>query len=125
MKSTIVILHGWGLSKKKFDPLVEQLTNNGYDAKALDFPGFGESKSPVKPFTLSDYAEYLYSYLKKEDIKYPIFIGHSFGGRVALRFSTLYPKSVRALILTGTPGYTPVSRKKLRNIQQRRLKIGF
>lgn len=112
-KSTIVILHGWGLSKKKFEPLTQELESRGHKVASLDFPGFGESKIPVKPFTLTDYAEYLYSFLEKEHIKYPIFIGHSFGGRVALRFSSLYPKSVRALILTGTPGYTPISRKKI------------
>ncbi len=113
MKSPIVILHGWGLSKKKFQGLVDEFQNRGHKVFALDFPGFGEEKQPIRPFKLSDYAEFLYSFLEKENIKYPILIGHSFGGRVALRFSTLYPKSVRALILTGAPGFTPVSRKKL------------
>lgn len=113
MKPSIIILHGWGLSKKTFEPLMNEFHSRGHNVYALDFPGFGEEKSPTKPYKLSDYAEFLYAFLEKEQIKYPILIGHSFGGRVALRFSTLYPKSVRALILTGAPGYTPVSRKKL------------
>lgn len=112
-KQPIVILHGWGLSQKKFEPLIVELRKRGHSVISLDFPGFGESKSPPKPFTLSDYAEFLYTFLQSENIPYPILIGHSFGGRVALRYSSLYPKSVRALILTGAPGYTPVSRKKL------------
>jgi pimeloyl-ACP methyl ester carboxylesterase len=113
MKVAIVILHGWGLSKKTFFPLEEELFKRGYNAIALDFPGFGESKIPQRPWHLDDYAQYLYSYFKKENIKYPVLIGHSFGGRVCLRYSTLYPKNVRAIILSGTPGYTPVSKKKL------------
>jgi pimeloyl-ACP methyl ester carboxylesterase len=113
MKSPIVILHGWGLSKKKFEPLIHEFENRGHNVYAVDFPGFGDSNKPDKPMNLTDYANFLYSFLEKEQIKSPIFIGHSFSERVSLRFSTLWPKSVRALILTGAPGYTPVSRKKL------------
>ncbi|MCX8009014.1 MAG: alpha/beta hydrolase [Patescibacteria group bacterium] len=112
-KPVFVILHGWGLSKKTFIPLVDELTKRGYHACAYDLPGFGEAKTPPRPYTITDYAEYLQKLLKKEHIECPIFIGHSFGGRVSLRYYTLYPKNVRALILSGTPGYTPVSKGKL------------
>ena len=113
MKPTIVILHGWGMSAKRFDSLTQELRQRGHEVLAFDLPGFGESKSPVRPYALSDYAEYVHTYLEKEHILSPIFIGHSFGGRISLRYATLYPKSIRTLILTGTPGFTPVSRKKL------------
>jgi pimeloyl-ACP methyl ester carboxylesterase len=113
MKPTIVILHGWGLSKKTFIPLHQEFEQRGHEVISLDFPGFGETKTPERVLHLDDYAEYLYTFLQKENIKYPVLMGHSFGGRVSLRFSTMNPKSVRALILSGTPGYTPVSRKKL------------
>jgi len=112
-KQTIVILHGWGLSKKKFTQLAIELEEKRYEVISLDFPGFGEEKAPSKPWVLDDYANFLHTYLQKEHIVSPILIGHSFGGRVSLRYNSLYNKSVRALILTGTPGFTPIARKKI------------
>lgn len=112
-RSPVVILHGWGLSGKTFLPLVESLKKQGYRVYAPDLPGFGASNMPEHPLTLSDYAQFLDEYLKKNHIVQPILIGHSFGGRVSLIYNQLYPKSIRALILSGTPGFTPIPKKKL------------
>lgn len=113
MKSPIVILHGWGLSGKTFLPLVQCLKKQGYRVFAPDLPGFGTSTMPKRPLTLFDYAQFLDAYMKKYHIIQPILIGHSFGGRVSLKFNALYPKYTRALILSGTPGFTPIPKKKL------------
>ena len=113
MKSPVVILHGWGLSGKTFFPLVETLKKQGYRVYAPDLPGFGETKMPERPLMLTDYALFLDEYLKKNHIVQPIFIGHSFGGRVSLKYNELYPNRVRVLILSGTPGFTPIPKKKL------------
>jgi pimeloyl-ACP methyl ester carboxylesterase len=112
-KPSLVILHGWGLSQEKFKPLVDVLKHAHYDVYAPDFPGFGQSKMPDKPLTLGDYAVFLHEYIASLHLVKPVLIGHSFGGRVSLKYNYLYPNNVRALILTGTPGFTPVSRKKL------------
>src|SRR3989344_4387117 len=68
---------------------------------------------PERPLMLTDYALFLDEYLKKNHIVQPIFIGHSFGGRVSLKYNELYPNRVRVLILSGTPGFTPIPKKKL------------
>ncbi len=78
-----------------------------------DLPGFGKSVVPSNPYYLSDYANFLKVFMKKHRITHPILIGHSFGGRVSLKYQMLFPHTLRALILTGTPGVTPVSRKKI------------
>lgn len=113
MKHPIVILHGWGLSAKTFELLISELRSHGFPVWAPDFPGFDSLHIPTKPLTLANYADFLDSYLRKHHIEKPILIGHSFGGRVALKYQLKYPKNVGALVLTGTPGFTPVSRKKL------------
>lgn len=109
----IVILHGWGLSGATFLPLAQRLKKLGCRVFAPDLPGFGESEMPARPLTLTDYAQFLEGYLKKHAIVQPILIGHSFGGRVSLKYNELYPNRVRALILSGTPGFTPIPKKKL------------
>lgn len=108
-----MLLHGWGLSGTTFEPLAVELTKRGYRVFTPDFPGFGLSAIPSKPLHLSDYATFLHEYLVKNNIQDSVMIGHSFGGRVALKYQLSYPKSVRALILSGTPGFTPINRKKL------------
>ncbi len=112
-KSTIVILHGWGLSGEKFVPLAAELKKRGYQVFLPDFPGFGATKIPDHPLYLEDYARFLDQYLRENKIVQPVLIGHSFGGRVSLKYEQMYPKSVRALILSGTPGFTHINSKKL------------
>lgn len=112
-KPTIIILHGWGLSGARFEPLKKELTDSGYTVYAPDLPGFGNSGFPARALYLSDYADFLQAYIKKHSIRNPILIGHSFGGRVSLKFNFMFPGEVHALILTGTPGFTPVPKKRL------------
>lgn len=112
-KSPIIILHGWGLSGEKFIGLQHELASIGYRVFAPDLPGFGKSEAPSNPYYLSDYANFLRVFIQKHRITRPILIGHSFGGRVSLKYQQLFPHSVRALVLTGTPGFTPVSKKRL------------
>lgn len=111
--SVIVILHGWGLSGSSYLPLRQEFSKLGYRMYTPDLPGFGQTDIPKYPLSLRDYAQFLYEYLNDQRIDPPILIGHSFGGRVALKYNELYPNRVRALILSGTPGFTPIPKKKL------------
>jgi len=111
MSRPIVILHGWGLSAKTFASLVTELRKQQFRVYAPDFPGFDSLHIPKEPLSLTDYVIFLHEYFQKHSITTPILIGHSFGGRVALKYQEKYP--AHALILTGTPGFTPISKKKL------------
>lgn len=112
-RSAIIILHGWGLSGKTFLPLAEILRKQRYSVYTPDLLGFGDTKMPEHSLTLTDYARFLDEYLNNNRIKNPVLIGHSFGGRVSLKFNELYPNRVRVLILSGTPGFTPIPKRKL------------
>jgi len=110
----LIILHGWNLSGKRFDPLAREFKKMGYRVFAPDFPGFGEEPMPTIPWHVADYAQFLHSYIEKRKIQNPILVGHSFGGRVALKYAELYPKEVSKIVLTGTPGFSPIPSRKLR-----------
>lgn len=109
----ILILHGWNLNAEKFQPLTRELKENGYTVEAIDLPGFGSSNRPNKPYYLSDYVNFVDNYIASKKWKEVIIIGHSFGGRVSLKLASLNPQYLKALILTGTPGYNPVSKYKI------------
>jgi pimeloyl-ACP methyl ester carboxylesterase len=115
MKSPdVIILHGWNLSGQRFEPLKKILKTHGFTVLNPDLPGFGQEQPPPAPWHVSDYAKFVHDFIVKNKLKKPILIGHSFGGRVGLKLTQMYPDDLHSIILTGVPGFSPVaSRKRL------------
>ncbi|MFH1564615.1 MAG: alpha/beta hydrolase [bacterium] len=99
-----ILLHGWGCELNIFNNLVSKINQNRYTIYALDFPGFGKSQMPKEIYGVGEYAKFLKKFIEKLEIKNPIILGHSFGGRVAIKFASDYPDVVKRLILTGSEG---------------------
>lgn len=102
-KTPIIILHGWKLESSSYKDLASLLKKNGHTTFVWDLPGFGKEELPFEDFTLSDYVDFVIGKMDKEKIEKAIFIGHSFGGRVALLLSSEHPSRVEKIILTGVP----------------------
>ena len=83
----IVLLHGWGQNIQMMQMLGEPFKND-YRIIAIDFPGFGSSEEPKEVMNVSDYTKLVEDLLKKLKIKKPILVGHSFGGRVSVKFAS-------------------------------------
>ena len=113
MKRPLVILHGWNLSAAKFIPLSRELKKLGYRIYVPDLPVFGKNQKVEKPLNLSDYAIFVEAYLKKHKISKAVIIGHSFGGRIALKMAAAKNGNLVALVLTGTPGFLPLPKIKV------------
>ena len=96
----ILLLHGWGQNIEMMKPLGDNFANK-FRITILDLPGFGLSEEPHNPWTIDDYSLLLENFVKQVGIKRPIVIGHSFGGRVAIRFSARNP--IEKLVLFGSP----------------------
>lgn len=105
----IILLHGWGTSKKTFVSLVEEIKSN-YEVHTIDLIGFGESEEPLKPLCLSDYVLFLRDYIIRYNLQNPIILGHSFGGRIAIKYASLF-NDVSKLILVDSAGIKRVSLK--------------
>ena len=96
----VILLHGWGQNIEMMKPIGDNLSDK-FRITILDLPGFGQSPEPSFPWTLNDYMEMLEEIVEKLKIKKPIVIGHSFGGRLAIRYSSENP--VEKLVLFGSP----------------------
>lgn len=96
----IVLLHGWGQNIEMMKPIGDNLCDR-FRITILDLPGFGESDEPNNIWNISDYSDMLEEFINKLKIKKPIIMGHSFGGRVAIRYSSNHP--IEKLILFGAP----------------------
>jgi pimeloyl-ACP methyl ester carboxylesterase len=103
-KGVVLILHGWGGSSDSWTEIIKSLAEQGYKVVAIDFPGFGKSLTPPKPWTINDYTNLVFDFTEKLEIKDFTILGHSFGGRVAVRFIVRHPEKVKNLILVDAAG---------------------
>lgn len=99
----ILLLHGWGLSAKELYPLAELLQSHR-EVHCLDLPGFGKTPFPKNAWSSLDYAKCLNYYIQEMRIKKVEILGHSFGGKVAAQFATLYPEKAEKLIFVSSSG---------------------
>ena len=96
----IVLLHGWGQNIEMMKPLGDNFKDR-FRITILDLPGFGESEEPKEAWTIDRYSNMLEQFVEKLGIKKPNIIGHSFGGRIAIRYSA--ENAIEKLVLFGSP----------------------
>ena len=99
----LLILHGWSGSSDSWRKIIEILEIK-FRVICPDFPGFGKTKPPKIPWNLDDFVEWLGEFTGKLNLESFFLLGHSFGGRVAIKFSILYPEKVKKLILINSAG---------------------
>ncbi|RJQ26246.1 alpha/beta hydrolase [Candidatus Parcubacteria bacterium] len=105
-KHNIIILHGWGLSGNKYKDLKSILEFQGYKVFIPDFPGFGIEPLKEDGYHLIDYAKFLDEYIKNNKLNDIVLIGHSFGGRVIVKYmGEVKDKKIeiKAIIISGSP----------------------
>jgi len=103
-KGTVVFLHGWGSNSTLWFSSTLKLAEEGYELYFFDLPGFGKSQTPIHPFHLDDYAQILFNCIQKLEIERPILIGHSFGGKTAVRIASKKAISLAGLVLVDSSG---------------------
>ena len=105
-KKSILILPGWGNTRETFHHIINNFKNN-YKIYILDYPALGKSPIPKKTLTIYDYTELIIEFMKKLNIKNPIIIAHSFGGRITTLLSGYYKIPIKKLILIDIAGIKP------------------
>jgi len=99
----IICLHGWGGSAESFHEVASLLARD-YRVIALDLPGFGQTDAPLEAWRLDAYVAFLFEFIHHLALSKVVLCGHSFGGRVALRFAAAYPNLVSHLLLLAAAG---------------------
>ena len=116
----VVLLHGWGADGSLFLPLMRLLAKK-YRVLAPDFPGFGQSPEPSEAWCVDDYADCVLGFLKALDVSACSLLGHSFGGRVAIKLAArrLDAPGFDKLILVGAAGIKRTPGEKARRRAKR------
>ena len=97
---TLVLLHGWGQNIEMMKPLGNKYLNE-FNVLIIDLPGFGKSDEPLYSWNIYEYVECIKKLIEYLKIKKVILIGHSFGGKISLIYSSKY--KVEKLVCLASP----------------------
>ena len=112
----VIFLHGWGCESSIFDAPAEAVAAQ-YKAVSIDFPGFGQSSEPDTVWGVEEYTSMLESFVRDNGFDNPVLIGHSFGGRVSILYSSRNP--VSKVVLTDAAGVKPKRLEEAKNAIRR------
>lgn len=122
MKAVMLLAHGMYEKAMRYRSFMEFLCRNGYGVYSLDHRGHGESANRGIG-DLGDGDVYLkmirdmrtlHQMIKKEWPRHKLVLfGHSMGSFLAQRYIQIYPRTIDALILSGSGGKDQVSPAKL------------
>ncbi len=96
----LILLHGNGEDSGYFSGQIDEFSKE-YHVYAIDTRGHGRTKRGEKPFTIRQFAEDLYGFMREHQIKKAHILGFSDGGNIALVFALKYPDCVNRLVLNG------------------------
>lgn len=100
----VLLLHGSPGSARNFDALGPALARRGFDAWALDLPGFGRSEADVPSYSIVAHARYTIAALERLGFGRAHLVGWSLGGGVALHAADLAPERVASVALVASVG---------------------
>src|SRR5580693_1830404 len=95
---SLVLLHGFGGTRRAWDAVVAHLPSERYRALALDLPGHGDQHDAPRPITFDGCVA---SVLERSPERF-VLAGYSLGGRVALHVALAAPERVARLVLVSS-----------------------
>ena len=104
--AAVLLLHGWGVSSQSMAGVQEMLADT-HRAVALDLPGFGWSERPPTAWGTAEYARHVVGVMDALGIARAAVLGHSFGGRVAIRMAVEHAPRLSRLVLVASAGIRP------------------
>ena len=106
----LLLLHQSPLSSVQFEAVLPGLWARGYDAVALDMPGFGMSDEAPEGASLADYATIVPAALAHFGWSSSHLVGHHTGAVIVAEFAAAQPARTRRLVLNGFPLLTQAER---------------
>lgn len=103
-KETIVLVHGLGHEAATLWHDTIDRFKKDYYIVTFDLPGFGKSSRINREFTPTNYALFV-NYIADKYTNKPFYlIGHSMGGAISLKYTSMFPSKVKKLLLIDAAG---------------------
>jgi pimeloyl-ACP methyl ester carboxylesterase len=106
-------MHGWGGNRNSLRA-IGVLFQRTHTVHLLDLPGFGDAPLPPADWDTIEYTDLIQQYLLDRVSAPVVLVGHSFGGRIALRLAGRRLPQVRAIVLMAVPGLPAPSFSRVR-----------
>ena len=107
-KSTILLMHGSGLSHIVWSFHEQFYSTQGFNVLSVDLPGHGNSEGPSLQ-SIEEISDWIKSLMTKLNIEKIIIIGHSQGALVGIDFAARYPELILRLVLVAGSYKMPVN----------------
>lgn len=97
----IIILHGLMGGLSNFEGVMKHFPLKGYKVLVPELPIYD---MPLLKTTVKSFAKFVEEFIEHKGLDNVILLGNSLGGHIGLLHTKLYPKKVKALIITGSSG---------------------
>ncbi len=101
-----LLLHGWGASFDTYRGIAAALSDR-CRLYAVNFPGCGNSETMHEPWDTDDYCDFVLEFLKVMNLKDPVMMGHSHGGRVTMKLVADGKLNPPKIVLLDAAGLIP------------------
>ncbi len=103
----VVLIHGWPLSGRAWEPQVPALVEAGYRVITYDRRGFGESSQPFSGYDYDTFAADLDVLLTHLDLTGVTLVGFSMGGGEVVRYLGTFgdARIAKAVLASAVPPY--------------------
>lgn len=100
----LIIMHGWGCNTQTVASITA-VAAMSHHVFSVDLPGFGQTPEPPQVWGVEDYTRFIEEFIRTLGIEKPSLLGHSFGGRIGILYSSR--NAVDKLILVDAAGVKP------------------
>lgn len=101
----VVLLHGRNFCAATWEQTITVLAKAGYRVVAPDQIGFCKSSKPAAyQFSIQELATNTNALLSSLGVSRAIFVGHSFGGMMSVRYALMFPDAVEQMVLVNPIG---------------------
>lgn len=100
----VILMHGWGCDHTTVKSIANILESSMHVFN-IDLPGHGKSQEPPTIWGVEDYTRLIETFVKVLGIARPSLVGHSFGGRISILFSSR--NNVEKVMLVDSAGIKP------------------
>ena len=97
----MIILHGLMGGLSNFQGVSEYFPAKGYKVLIPELPIYD---MPLLKTTVKNFAKFLEEFIEFKGLKDVILLGNSLGGHIGLLHTKMFPKMVKALVITGSSG---------------------
>lgn len=111
----VLFLHQSPLSSSQFLAVMDRFAARGFQALAIDMPGFGMSDAAPEPATLANYAAAAHAALDHFGWRRANVVGHHTGAVIGGLLAAEHPERVARLVLNGFPLLTEAEREHFRS----------